>query len=92
MINEFTRRIALFKSTQYGGINEGPEYMEAMSGYVRVSEYVEITFPPRQKEEAIAEELDQLDKAANEIRVKAQDALIKIEERRQSLLALEVLP
>lgn len=83
-----SKRIALFQNIQSRHISEGGEYMEGFDGYVRISEYVDVTFPPRQAESIAEDALSQLDKAANEVKAKAQEALEKIADARSEYLMI----
>lgn len=56
--------------------------------YVRVSEIIDVDFPPRDEGEAVQDEVVQLDRAIEEIK---KEALIKVEaiqQRKAELLAL----
>ena len=61
---------------------------------VRVSEWVDVTFPPRATEEVVQENLAALDAEQRELVAKHLDALQKIAEARAKLLSLthEVTP
>ena len=65
------------------------EWAEDWDSYVRISEYVEVEFPDREKAEYIKEEINLLDKMADEIRAKATEGLSNINRRKEELLALE---
>ncbi len=55
---------------------------------VRISEWVEVDFPPRAPEEVVPAQLAALDREAEAVRKEFTDKLHKIAERRASLLAL----
>lgn len=56
--------------------------------FVRVSEYVEVDFPPRPAEEVVPAQLATLDKAEQELRAQFQAKLNEIAEQRAKLKAL----
>ena len=56
--------------------------------FVRVSEYVEVDFPPRPAEEVVPAQLATLDKAETELRAQFQAKLQEIAEQRAKLLCL----
>lgn len=59
-----------------------------LRGYIRVSKWVEIDFPPRADEGAIAEELGQLDAKLEELKAEFTKKATAIEIAKQNLLAL----
>jgi hypothetical protein len=82
-------KIAKFKSIDHGSPAYLGEWAEGFSSYVRISEYIEVEFPEREKAEYIQEEINLLDKMADEIREKATEGLNNINRRKEELLALE---
>lgn len=81
-------KIAQFKSLEHGYMSIQQEEFERINGYMRVSDYIEVEFPPRSDEEQIMEEVRKIDQVISDIQ---QNALAKIEEwkeRRAELLAL----
>jgi hypothetical protein len=82
-------KIAKFKSIDCGSISFLGDWAEGFSRYVRISEYIEVEFPEREKAEYIQEEINLLDKMADEIRDKATEGLNNINRRKEELLALE---
>lgn len=68
------------------------ESYEEDSGFVRISEYVEVEFPPLSSGEVVQKQLEILDKAEGELRSKFQQALAGIQQSRQELLALTYQP
>jgi len=82
-------KIAKFKSVDCMSISFLEEWAEDWDSYVRISEYVEVEFPDREKAEYIKEEINLLDKMADEIRAKATEGLSNINRRKEELLALE---
>lgn len=83
-------KLALFKNTQYsfGDSAACEAVMENCDGYARVSEYVEVDFPPLSDEAAIQQQLGALDRTERELREKFQQHLDGIKSRRAELLAL----
>ena len=57
-------------------------------GYVRISEWIEVTFPPLPKEVVVQEHLKVLDTVEAELRDKFQEKLNQIDGERQKLLSL----
>lgn len=88
--------VALFRDVSPGPIN-GHEsihekHMERATDYVRVSEYVEITFPKLQDEIVLDEYIAALDRSERAIRLEFQKKLDEIAGQRASLLALTHKP
>ncbi len=63
-----------------------------MPGYVRVSEWVEVDFPPRRDEAAIPEEVRQLDAKLEELKADFAKKVTAIEEAKANLLSLVYSP
>jgi len=55
---------------------------------VRRSEYVEVDFPLRKREDTIDQELETLELMESQIRAEAQKKIVAIAEQRKKLLAL----
>jgi hypothetical protein len=68
------------------------DIMDGCVGYVRISEYVDVEFPPLREAAVIEKHLEQLDNAEAEIRTKFQLALNSIEQQRQELRAITYRP
>lgn len=81
---ELTQDLALFQNCTYGGVSPAGRFMEKADGYVRVTEYVTVTFEPRKP----AEVMGQLVAAIDAQIVEAQQAVRKLEQRKAELLAL----
>lgn len=62
------------------------------AGYVRLSEYVEVTFPALKQEEIAGKLLGALDIKEQKIRENFQKELDALNETRQNLLALTLKP
>jgi hypothetical protein len=83
-------RLAVFKSVDCTDSETFLEsWAENWDSYIRISEYVAVEFPEREKAEYIHEEIKALDKMADEIRTKATEGLNNINRRKEELLALE---
>lgn len=61
---------------------------EQFSDYVRISEYVDVEFPTRSKDEVIEKQLAAINAAETALRNKFQTALNSIERQRAELMAL----
>jgi hypothetical protein len=59
-----------------------------VKGYVRTSDWIDVEFQPRSREESIAEEVCALDATADEIRATMGRQLIAIETAKANLLAI----
>lgn len=68
----------------------GTKSMEGQPGYVRVSEYVEVAFPPLGTDTVVQAQLAALDTAERELHNKFNDAMGGITRRRSELRALTV--
>ncbi len=79
-------KVALYK-TSYGleyAVNEG-FYVD---DWVRISDYEDIEFTPRQPNEILADQLDVLNTAEKELMAKYQQAKEVIQQKRNELLAI----
>lgn len=85
-------KLALFRDVSpgvlngYESINES--HMDSASGYVRLSEYIEITFERLQDEIVIDKYIAALDRAEQQVRLELQQKLDQIAGQRANLLAL----
>jgi hypothetical protein len=90
------QKMALFRDIGPGPMNgyESPmgDHMENSSSYVRISEYVEITFPQLQDEIVIDKYIAALDRSEREIRLEFQKKLDDIANQRSNLFALTHKP
>jgi hypothetical protein len=84
-------KIALFH-TSHGIEHPCEEIMEKCSNYVRVSEYVDVDFPPLPKDEVVGKILTSLDKEATDVRAECERKLKTIQQRRAELLQLPFIP
>lgn len=83
-------KIALYKSVQYGNVSADivNTWMESNGQYIRISEPVDVQFPPRENREVIELQVAALTKSAAEIEAKAYDAVQNIKARIRELQCL----
>jgi hypothetical protein len=67
-------------------------YIYAPTKYVRISEWTDVTFVPRNREEHAREQLEALSAAETELRSKFAQKLHEIENERSKLLSLTYQP
>lgn len=79
-------KIALYKHTKYNTeiISEVTEYTETDSELIRISEPVEVEFPPRDQGEIIKSQVAQLDKVLDELMTQVYN----IRAQKRELLAI----
>lgn len=85
-------KVAVFQDI---GMDWNCVYAEHMDGYsdlVRVSDYVEVSFIPRAKEEIVPAVIASLDKEADKIREEAIQKLNKIAEQKAEILQITFIP
>lgn len=75
-------------ATSYVHIMEADDWRENDSGYIRLSEIVDVEFPPLAPEVVIPQKLAALDEAEKELTAKHLQALEVIQSRRKDLLSL----
>lgn len=89
-------KIALFKDVKYDWTTATPWTAEddesPLSGYTRVSEIVDVEFPPLSKDEVVRQSLDCLDEQEKTIRNDFQKALDGLNNRRAELQSLTFVP
>lgn len=81
-------KIAQYKNVAYDFECVSDDGLATCKDYVRLSEWVDVDFPPIPREETVKAELAILEEEANEIRAETQQRLNEIERRKQELLAL----
>lgn len=88
MSKEFTRKLALFVNS--GDIEPRPlmDWADSMPGYVRLSEYTEVTFVPLPDNIRVEAQLNLLNEQEQALRNRFQEKLNEIEFARGKLLAL----
>lgn len=85
-------KVILSESCSYESIYDEMHAKFAINGATRISEWIDVEFPPRKPEEFIPEQIAVLDKAEQELRAKFQQKLMEIAEQRGKLLALTYQP
>lgn len=86
-------RIARFKRLgEHSFETFGDEALERVKGYVRLTEYVEVEFPPLRDGVLVEKHLEALDAAEAEVRTRFQSMLNEIERQRQELRAITHKP
>ena len=81
-------KYAIFKCQKYQYETIDNKHFEKVSGYIRMSEYVDVEFPPLPDEEVIPLEIAALDKERDDELAKHLTKLENIAERKSKLLAL----
>lgn len=92
-----TIKVAVFRNIEPGGCLDGfetidTENFEKATGYVRISEYVEIEFPKLKDDLVIDKYIDALDRSERQVRLDFQKKLDEIAAQRANLLALTHKP
>ncbi len=87
-----THKLALFKNLTYGHESVCEEIFDTFHDYVRLTEFVEVNFPPLNSEEVLEKQLKALDSAEQDVRTRFQEALNEIERQRQELRAITYKP
>ena len=89
-------KIALFKSIAYGWTMPAAQHDDGsdphLDSYVRITDYVDVDFPPRAPEEIVPAQLAAIDKAEKEARAEFQLKLNAFAEARANALALTHTP
>lgn len=78
-----TKRIACFMERKFGFYVYADDGYERMPDYVRISEYVDVTFQPRPDDDAKAALMAALDNEEQEARAQFDARLSSITERRR---------
>lgn len=90
------QKLALFRDISPDAMNGYEsvmgEHMEGSSSYVRISEYVEVTFPQLQETVVIDKYIAALDRSERQVRLEFQKKLDDIANQRANLLALAYFP
>jgi hypothetical protein len=83
-------KVALCKNTEWADATPNPasHHMESLKNYVRVSEYVDVEFIPRDNANVVEDQVAALEAAAAEINAKAHDAVANIKTRIMELRAI----
>lgn len=86
-MSEYTRKIALFKSSS-GTLIEAGDFFEDYPDYVRISEYKEIEFTPLSQSAIIEKQCEALDKQEQSVMAEYENKLTDIRRRKAELLAI----
>jgi len=81
-------KIAKFKDTEYGYESVCVEEVERCDGYIRISEYVDVEFPPLKHKEVVLKEVEALEKQKTKVQAEAHNKTTEIDRRIGELLAL----
>lgn len=81
-------RVAVFKSVRHGFELVLDNSMGDVSGYVRVSEFIDVEFPPLSDDKQIQLHVKELDAERTRLVRKHCEELAVIDERKSRLLAL----
>ena len=65
------------------------EWAENDSDYTRISEYVEVEFPPLANEEVLKNQIATIDKKIETVKQESIDLINQLQQKKQELLALE---
>jgi len=82
------RRLALYKSTEHGFECTANESFEEVSGYVRLSEYVDIDFPDLPSSDIVAKQVAALNEEIQRVQADTERKLNGLRQQRDELLAL----
>ena len=80
-------KLAVYKHEYSDGSPCG-EWAETCNGYVRLTEFVEVDFPPLADATVIARQVEMIDRQISKVRVAAADEVARLEQRKAELLAL----
>jgi hypothetical protein len=82
-------KIAKYKRVgEYGYETVSDDGLENCADYIRISEFIEVDFPPLESKEVIQRHLEALDRTETEVRSKFQEMLNSIEQQRAELRAI----
>jgi hypothetical protein len=85
-----TMRIAVFHRPKYDYLTVAASdgYQATDGEHVRLTEYVDVTFPPAKRDDVIAESIRAIDAERAEVVAKFSAELSRLDERKSELLAL----
>jgi hypothetical protein len=72
---ERTMRLAIFKNIACNFETVAEKNMEACEDYLRISEYVDVDFPPREDSEIVNNEIASLEEDMNQLKRKIGELL-----------------
>ena len=81
-------KIAQFRSSVYNLISVSDEVLERCEDYVRISEYVEVDFVERNKEDVVNDEIAVIDTQIKTVNLDAYKKTSELEQRKAELLAI----
>ena len=81
-------KVALFKYVKYGFESVWTEGMEPDPDYVRISEYVDVEFPPLENSEIVNNEIASLKESKKQIQAETEAKIGVIDRRIGDLLSL----
>ena len=87
-MNPIKEKLAAFMSA-YGTTVVSIEWAEKDPKYTRISEYVEVEFPPLAKEEVLKNQIASIDKKIETVKQESIDLINQLNQKKQELLALE---
>lgn len=86
-------KVAMFKRLgEWSYDTVAGDELEGCGDFVRITEYVDVEFPPLESARVVEKQLEALDKAEQEVRSKFEGALCQIERQRQELRAITYVP
>lgn len=81
-------KVARYKSVEHGYENVNDGSLEGCASYVRISEFVDVEFPPLDNDEQIQKEVAALDHVRQKTVEEFSRKLAEIDQRKRNLLAL----
>jgi len=82
-------KIAKYKCLEHGFITyDIDDELEDLAGFIRLTEFAEVEFVDLPTEETVPKEVEALEKAKNEARIKFQGVINDIDEKISKLLAI----
>ena len=82
-------RLAIFRRLgEHSSTSACEEWADGCDAYVRLSEFVDVNFPPLKGDDVVQKQLNALDRTESALRDKFQSALNGIEHQRAELRAI----
>lgn len=81
-------KIAKYKDVEFGFEVVGNEFLDNVESYVRISEFVDVEFPPISSDELIQKHVSVLDKAREKVVTEFTRKLADIDRRKSELLSI----
>ena len=82
------KRLAAF-ITNYGTTIVSVDWAENDQNYTRISDYVEVEFPPLENEEVLKNQIATIDRKIETVKQESIDLINQLQQKKQELLALE---